>query len=522
MHALWRVVLLAAALAVCVRGDDVDIGCGGFVRVSGDIGGAKPDLSPVKAKLVSKSGAIRAETECAPNGYYYIPMYDEGTFDLKLEGPPGWTISPSEVEVSSHAQGACAMGKDIDFVISGFALAGRVLTLGADDGPPGVQMMLKSGDGKLFTTETGAGGAFSFKDAPNGHYTLTATHAKWKFKTASTDVENSLGGFEIKETFGVLGYDVSGSVSWATKASASGVAVLIKPKGGKSRPSSLSCKISDSGAKAGAWCSAATDSSGIYSFDSVPPGDYVVVVDGKNFEVEPSAGVPVSVAHGSSIVSAALIIKSFSVAGKVLDSAGAGVAGADVMVDGQKLATSDASGSYTLRTLAGTYTITAEKEHMVFATLQKYEVTSQLRRIGAISAEKYSVCGVVELESASAKGLTVTVMPAKGGKSLKTTTGATGKFCFSMSPGDYKMSVGGASVVVTPAEREVSVRSVPVLDVRFGQAALHVRGKVVCLDAPCEGFEVVLEQGGKQIDKSGRGTAAKVVLSLSVHHPKGD
>ena len=45
--------------------------------------------------------------------------------------------------------------------------------------------------------------------------------------------------------------------------------------------------------------------------------------------------------------------------------------------------------------------------------------------------------------------------------------------------------------------------------VRFGQAALHVRGKVVCLDPPCRGFEVVLEQAGKQISKSGKRYSSK-------------
>ena len=66
-----------------------------------------------------------------------------------------------------------------------------------------------------------------------------------------------------------------------------------------------------------------------------------------------------------------------------------------------------------------------------------------------------------------------------------------------MAPGDYKASVSGARVVVTPAELEVAVGAGPVLDARFGQAALHVHGKVVCLEPPCKGVEVTLEQGGK-------------------------
>jgi len=46
------------------------------------------------------------------------------------------------------------------------------------------------------------------------------------------------------------------------------------------------------------------------------------------------------------------------------------------------------------------------------------------------------------------------------------------------------------------------VKKGPVLDARFGQAALHVRGKVVCLDSPCTGIQVVLEQNGKVLQKT--------------------
>jgi hypothetical protein len=165
-------------------------------------------------------------------------------------------------------------------------------------------MELKGSSAKTYTTTTDAGGAFSFLDAPQGQYTLTASHPKWKFKTSSSEVSTSFGGSEIKETFGVLGYDVSGRVGWASGAPASSIKVLLKPK------------------KAGKEQKATTDDAGMYTFENVPPGDYVALVDGKSFEVEPAKGVAFQVAHGSLAVSELLTIKSFSVSGKILDCGG--------------------------------------------------------------------------------------------------------------------------------------------------------------------------------------------------------
>jgi hypothetical protein len=87
---LTAFLLAGMPCAFLVQGSDAgDIGCGGFLRAPGRAGGAKPDLSPVRAKLINKGGVVKAETECAPNGYYFLPMYDAGAYVIKLEGPPG-------------------------------------------------------------------------------------------------------------------------------------------------------------------------------------------------------------------------------------------------------------------------------------------------------------------------------------------------------------------------------------------------------------------------------------------------
>jgi hypothetical protein len=37
-------------------------------------------------------GVQKDESECAPTGYYSIPVYDKGSFVLEVEGPAGWNF----------------------------------------------------------------------------------------------------------------------------------------------------------------------------------------------------------------------------------------------------------------------------------------------------------------------------------------------------------------------------------------------------------------------------------------------
>jgi len=54
---------------------------------------AKSDFSQVKIKLITGSGQVKETAECAPNGYYFIPVYEpKGNYRLLVQGPPGWAF----------------------------------------------------------------------------------------------------------------------------------------------------------------------------------------------------------------------------------------------------------------------------------------------------------------------------------------------------------------------------------------------------------------------------------------------
>ena len=501
--AVWA---LLATYACCQ--DDM-LGCGGFVRPVGTPDGSKkPDLSGVKAKLFTKGGLLKAETECAPNGYYYIPIYDRGAYTIRIEGPPGWMFDPVEREVSTREEGLCSQGKDVDFSIVGFALSGRVCSEGFSTGPSGVQMMLSGPKGAKYQTETEEGGLFSFKDAPPATYTLTAKHPTWKFRTDTVQTTMAFGQAEVRDTFGVLGYDLTGAAVWDDGSSLVELAVLLKPIDGSARPAGLLCPLLPGAAKTGAWCSATTNKNGEYVFEHVPPGDYSVSVDpagawAPKIEVE-VASLGAKVEHGSSRVEQPIRVSGFSTGGKVLDAAGSGVEGAEVWVQAvggewRKLAETGKGGQYTLKGIkSGSYNLEARKQHMRFGTLTSYPITPQQMLLGSISVEKHALCGTIQLDSASPEGRTVVIAPASGrGSSVSIVSDAVGKFCHDVAPGEYRVSVASdGKVVIVPASASVSTAAGPELDVRFAQISLQVKGRVACLDsAGCAGVSVSLQGG---------------------------
>jgi len=88
-------------------------GCGGFVEASSHLAKdvkSKLDLSSIKVKLTTLDGITKDHTDCAPNGYYFIPIYDKASFNLVVEGPKGWNFGPvlypkSHHHISAHLSG---------------------------------------------------------------------------------------------------------------------------------------------------------------------------------------------------------------------------------------------------------------------------------------------------------------------------------------------------------------------------------------------------------------------------------
>ena len=147
---------------------------------------------------------MKASEACAPNGYYFIPVYDRGSYYLSVEGPQGWAFDTKNHRVQiTEENPLCNNDEDLDFVVTGFSLSGwivgesgprcpepvrpdaviaRVDNQEESYGPAGVIVQVtKVGDDTFEprTTMTGEGGLYVFPKMLPGSYLLTASHPTW-------------------------------------------------------------------------------------------------------------------------------------------------------------------------------------------------------------------------------------------------------------------------------------------------------------------------------------------------------
>ena len=84
-HSFLAILL---CIAIGVQSEGVP-GCGGSIKVSPEIMkyrshlyfhrrvlGAAPNFAGVTVSLVNSYGFVQEQTECSPQGYFFIPMYD--------------------------------------------------------------------------------------------------------------------------------------------------------------------------------------------------------------------------------------------------------------------------------------------------------------------------------------------------------------------------------------------------------------------------------------------------------------
>ncbi|XP_072048765.1 LOW QUALITY PROTEIN: BOS complex subunit NOMO1-like [Amphiura filiformis] len=473
-------------------------GCGGFVKSSVEI-----NFSRIEVKLYTRQGALKYQTDCAPNnGYFMIPIYDKGDFILKLEPPTGWTFDP--VSVDLHIDGEtdkCSRGEDINFQFTGFTVTGNVVSKGQQEGPAGVTVSLKA-KGKVLSNnklpQEQVESTVFLKSC--GDYVITASHPKWTFDQPDVVLVVSHDSGGESAPIIVSGYDVQGQVlsegepikdvyfilfsQTITQKAVSGC--NTSPLNGFEPPAGKS-----------ALCSVQSNQQGIFVFPSLPTGAYSVVPFYKGehitFDVIPTS-MNFSVKHDSLKLKMAFRVEGFSVTGKVvLSSGGQGVAGAKVIVQGKKEVTTKADGSFQLEKIkSDKYVITVQKEHVFFEPTTM-KINPNTPRLPDIVASSFSVCGRVNIDKPPVKGSgsrQITLTP-EGGKPKDSVTKATqndGSYCFEVKPGVYEIQPAvsdeetKAGLKLVPAKLKVTVRTIPEFDVNFSQFKATLRGAIKCLD----------------------------------------
>jgi len=84
-----------------------------------------PDLQAVRIQLFSTSGVKVAEGDCSPNGYYFVPVDNPGSYNVRVHGPQGWVFEPQQLSISCDSN-SCNGGDDVNFAVTGVELSGHL------------------------------------------------------------------------------------------------------------------------------------------------------------------------------------------------------------------------------------------------------------------------------------------------------------------------------------------------------------------------------------------------------------
>jgi hypothetical protein len=217
-------VLLLAFFSAAAASDEIH-GCGGFVEASSGLAksrkasDSKLDYSDITVELCTVDGLVKESTQCAPNGYYFIPVYDKGSFMVRVKGPKGWSWKPETVPVVIDRNG-CNGNADINFQFTGFMISGKVVgavggkSCSKRGGPSGVKVeLLTDSDELVASALTSSSGEYSFTNIIPGRYRLSASHPDYDIELrGSPEVDLRFGNVVADDVFFASGYNIYGTV----------------------------------------------------------------------------------------------------------------------------------------------------------------------------------------------------------------------------------------------------------------------------------------------------------------------
>uniref|UniRef100_A0A182QGP4 SD-repeat containing protein B domain-containing protein n=1 Tax=Anopheles farauti TaxID=69004 RepID=A0A182QGP4_9DIPT len=471
-------------------------GCGGFVKnVNSEL-----DLSKVEVGLFTPQGSLKIKTECSPsNGYYFIPVYDKGSYVLKVIPPPGWSFEPEQVEIKFDGQtDVCSLGKDVNFLFKGFGITGRVEFRGTEDaGARNVRVELVAEDGsKIGQTITNGNGVFSFTPIKPGRYVVKVQHAKWYFENPEYKVTVSSGNTEIPPgSLVVSGFDVEGSVFSGGQPFAN-VGFLLY--GAKDQKSLVQCSSSNipsvsntvnKAYESTPLCHTTPNkNSGSYLFTGVSRGKYLIrphFTDSSiKFHIRPET-LEVVVGNDGLRLKDNFEVTGFSVSGRVLRSPnGPSVANARVKLNGREIAVTGQDGSYTLENIQpATYTIQVQADDLQF---KDYIVKVSLANpsLPDILVTGFKVCGQV----ISKKVHRVAITKKASTMMVEVTSReGSGEWCTFLENGQYTVQVltsdeeHASGIQFFPVTQTIEVNYAPIEGIVFSQLRATVTGTVRCL-----------------------------------------
>lgn len=351
-------VILIFSTGVGVSLGDV-LGIHGFVRLGSSLtvsDGTQAELTQVKMELLSMNGNRIMETDCAPNGYFFIPVPRPGKYLVKARGTQGWSFTPGQKSIDCGSE-LCHSGKDVIFEVEGFSVKGKIQSTGVDGclseaHLDSILMVLELANGGPSTkVNCDRNGGFNFEGVMPGNYVISAEHEYWNLIGPKGGLEISTGWESIKidSVFSVSGFRLTGAVQWDGNPMKGVFVSLFGPKGDYEIHSQNSEVIEvPSGVKSPTSgdleliLTVKSDVNGNFVFENIPCGGFELIPwlqssekdDELLFRFEPPFQ-EIKVPFGDLILTESFKISSFLVSGSVQHKATKkGVEKVEVLIDG--------------------------------------------------------------------------------------------------------------------------------------------------------------------------------------------
>jgi hypothetical protein len=501
------------------QADEGTIVCGGFIEFDKNVPNEikkQIDYSKIEVQSFTTDMIMKEHTTLAASGYYFVPVYENEPFILKISGPYGMNFEPEQyvftLEDGKTIHDICK--QDINFKFRGFVVEGQISTFGSNNGPEGINLVLyDEKNEKIQTTKTVENGLFRLKPINPGSYTIKPhdntemfdkNHKEFKFTV------NLNGSNFFERALIVKGFKVTGNVL-ADNEPLQGAYIfiytynttLVKDYNCENNKSLDKYKFNN----ISPFCVTKSNKEGIFTFNNIPYGEFIIRPLYENeyisYNLDPEH-LSIEVKHKDYKLSSPFIANRFSVYGKVVNSKGNGVANVMIKIDGQVKGKSDDKGIYKLENLTtGNYDLEANADDMFFDPLTNIKITAHINKLPDLVVTDYKLCGVISIEakesySTNKRSIILKDASKTSQSEQRTITDQNGRYCFEVKPGFYHITPvltqeeKESDLHLQPEYHEIEIVDRPRLDADFYQSKVSVSGKVKFLNETDIGIKVHL------------------------------